>query len=131
MASTDPWITLARDYAQCLARLTRPEYILLLAHRGEERLGFVQLHPTGFVGSPYIVTLATGAEHRSQGIGSALLRESERQFPDAMHIFLCVTSFNRRARELYERHGYQQVGELPDYVIPGVSEIMIHKRLGQ
>jgi [ribosomal protein S18]-alanine N-acetyltransferase len=49
--------------------------------------------------------------------------------PAARHLFLCVSSFNTSARRLYERCGYSAVGALPDYVIDGASEILMHKRL--
>ena len=64
-----------------------------------------------------------------RGVGSALLRFAEQRYPEARHIFLCVSSFNPRARQLYERVGYRQVGELPDYIIDGHSELILHKRL--
>jgi ribosomal protein S18 acetylase RimI-like enzyme len=66
---------------------------------------------------------------RGQGVGSALLDAAERWLPEARHMFLCVSSFNTRARQLYERCGYTKVGEFPDYVIAGSSEILMHKRL--
>ena len=66
---------------------------------------------------------------RGTGVGSALLIHAEQYFPEARHIFLCVSSFNARARQLYERRGYTAVGELKDYVIEGASEILMHKRL--
>jgi hypothetical protein len=40
-----------------------------------------------------------------------------------------VSSFNDRARVLYERHGYAPVGELKDFIVDGASEIILHKRL--
>jgi RimJ/RimL family protein N-acetyltransferase len=39
--------------------------------------------------------------------------------PQAKNLFLCVSSFNHRARALYERLGYAALAELEDYVIPG------------
>ena len=30
---------------------------------------------------------------------------------------------------MYERHGYRLVGELPDYVVDGCSELLMGKRL--
>ena len=42
-------------------------------------------------------------------------------------MFLCVSSFNTRARALYERLGYQVVGELRDYVVRGHSEWLLRK----
>jgi len=129
MASTDPWITLGRPFEDCLARCHNPELILLTARRAGELCGFVLLHPAGCAGSPYIASIATAEEVRGQGVGAHLLRAAENWFPGARHIFLCVSSFNTRARQFYERYGYTVVGELPDYVIQGASEILMCKRL--
>jgi len=100
-----------------------------MARRGGERRGFVLLDPAGVAGSPYIASIATSAAVRGQGVGSALMEAAERWLPQARHMFLCVSSFNTRARQLYERRGYTKVGEFPDYVIAGASEILMHKRL--
>jgi [ribosomal protein S18]-alanine N-acetyltransferase len=63
-------------------------------------------------------------------VGAFLLAACEQHFrPTSHHFFLCVSSFNARARAFYERHGYAKVGELPDYLIDGASEILMHKRL--
>ncbi|MBI4909599.1 MAG: GNAT family N-acetyltransferase [Acidobacteria bacterium] len=129
MASTDPWITLLRSYEQCLARVRRPEHLVLVARQNKERCGFILIHPTGAMGSPYIASIAVAPGWRGKGIGAALLDAAEMQFPGVKHFFLCVSSFNERARVLYERHGYTAVGVLKDYVIPGASEILMHKRL--
>lgn len=74
-------------------------------------------------------TLRSSASARGRGVGSALLSAFERTYPTARHVFLCVSSFNARARALYERHGYRLVGELPDYIITGASEYIMCKRL--
>ena len=129
MASTDPWITLSRKYQDCLARCSHPEYLLFLARRAGERRGFILLHPRGLAGSPYVAAIAVAGEFRGQSIGSALLDYAGSVFPDSRHLFLCVSSFNLRARRLYERLGFRQVGELPEYVVQGASEILMHKSL--
>ncbi len=129
MAASEPWITLGRNYERCLARCRAAELMVLMARRDGEACGFVLLHPTGVAGSPYIASIATSEAVRGQGVGSLLLEAAERWLPGARHMFLCVSSFNTRARQLYERRGYTQVGELPDYVIPGASEILMHKQL--
>ncbi len=129
MASSDPWVTLGRKFEDCLARCRRSEYALLVARRADRTCGFVLLHPAGVAGSPYVASIATAAEVRGSGVGSALLRYAERFYPEARHIFLCVSSFNTRARQLYERRGYEVVGELKDYVIEGASEVLMYKRL--
>ena len=129
MASTDPWVTLGRKFEDCLARCRRPEHAVLVARRAGHACAFLLLHPTGVAGSPYIACIATAPDARGVGIGSALLTHAEQYLPEARHIFLCVSSFNTRARQLYERRGYTAVGELKDYVIPGASEILMHKPL--
>jgi len=129
MATTDPWLTLGRDFDACLARVRRSELELLVARADGQALGFVLLHPTGLAGSPYVASIAVAAEARGSGVGTALMRFAESHYPEARHIFLCVSSFNEGARRLYERLGYKVVGELPGYVIEGASEILMHKRL--
>ena len=129
MASIDPWVALGRKYHDCLARCRHPEYLLLVARWAGQRCGFILLHPLGLAGSPYVAAIAVSGEFRGQSIGSALLRRAELLFPNSRHLFLCVSSFNTRARSLYERRGYRQVGELPDYVVQGASEILMHKSL--
>jgi ribosomal protein S18 acetylase RimI-like enzyme len=41
-----------------------------------------------------------------------------------------VSSFNEGARRLYQRHGYEVVGELTDYIVKGHSEILLRKTFG-
>ncbi len=129
MSSIDPWVKLGRRYADCLERCRHPEYHLLVAREGGERRGFILLHPRGVAGSPYIASVAVDGAAQGRQVGTALVKFAEGYFPGARHIFLCVSSFNTRARALYERLGYQKAGEFEEYVIPGASEILMHKRL--
>ncbi|MFI5174489.1 MAG: GNAT family N-acetyltransferase [Terriglobia bacterium] len=130
MAGNDPWLTLGRGLEQCRAACHHPEYLLFVARAGVQLSGFVLLHPRGMASSPYIASIATAEEFRGQGIGSRLLAFAEAYArPRSRHIFLCVSSFNTRARVLYERQGYTAVGELKDYVIQGASEFIMHKPL--
>ena len=54
----------------------------------------------------------------------------ERIFRDSPNVFLCVSSFNTRAKALYERLGYELVGELKDYIVKGYSEYVFRKTVG-
>jgi ribosomal protein S18 acetylase RimI-like enzyme len=93
-------------------------------------VGFAVLVRYGAAGSPYLASIAVAEGFRNRGIGSQLLAFAENLYqPAARHIFLCVSSFNTRAQALYQRRGYQIVGELKDYVIEGASEILMHKTL--
>jgi ribosomal protein S18 acetylase RimI-like enzyme len=129
MASSEPWITLGRGEEACRAASVDPDYVVLVASRDGAPLGFARLHPRGVAGSPYLASIAVDASARSRGVGAALLDAAEARFPGAGWMFLCVSSFNARARALYERRGYRTVGELPDYVVDGLSEILMVKKL--
>jgi ribosomal protein S18 acetylase RimI-like enzyme len=129
MAGTDPWITLQRGIEQCRAVLRGPGRELFVACEAGQPLGFILIHPHGCAGSAYIVSIAVAASARGKGLGSQLLAFAESQAAGRRFIFLCVSSFNRRAQELYDRLGYEQVGELPDYVVDGHSELLLMKRL--
>jgi [ribosomal protein S18]-alanine N-acetyltransferase len=130
MAGTDPWITLGRGLDECRTACLHPDYLLFVGRLGVERCGFILLHPRGLASSPYIASIATASEFRGKGIGSRLLAFAESYArPRSRHIFLCVSSFNRRAKALYERQGYTVVGELKDYILKGASELIMHKTL--
>ena len=130
MASSEPWITLGRTLDQCRERLSHPEYLIFLAHESDEPAGFLLAHPRGAMGAPYIASIAVAPAWRGKGIGTQLVARAETNFAEtSQHIFLCVSSFNVRARQLYERLGYETIGELHGYVIDGASEVLMHKRL--
>jgi len=139
MASSEPWITLGRDLAECRAALVRPGTELFVARsviardiasQDQSRLsGFILVAPYGLAGSPYIASIAVADESRGHGVGSELLRFAEQHFAGREHLFLLVSSFNLRAQQFYRRHGYEFGGELKDYIVPGHSELILHKRL--
>ena len=132
MANSDPWVMLGRGLDACRLRCNDPESHLFIAHAKGATCGFILIHPHGMAGAPYVASIAVTEGFRNQGIGSRLLGFAEDLFTGrARYIFLCVSSFNVRARVLYERLGYTTVGELRDYVIDGASEYLMHKRLRQ
>lgn len=130
MAGSEPWGTLERGYEESLALLQDPTREVYGAFEEGRVLGFVILNMSGaFVG--YIQTVCVGEEVRSRGIGTRLMRfAEERIFRDSPNVFLCVSSFNPRAKALYERLGYALVGELKDYVVNGHSEHLFRKTVG-
>jgi ribosomal protein S18 acetylase RimI-like enzyme len=130
MARSEPWMTLGRTLEGCRAVCHHPEHLVFVARVEAQPVGFLILQRRGVVGSPYLATICVDEASRNQGIGRYLLEWTEAFFrPQARHLFLCVSSFNPRARALYERAGYVTVGELRDYFIEGASEILMHKRL--
>ena len=130
MAESQPWITLGRDYAACLALLSNPSKELYMALRPAESAGFVLLDMHGGLRG-YIQSICVAPALRGQGIGSKLLEFAEQRiFRETANVFMCVSSFNSDAERLYLRLGYTRVGELKDFVIPGASEILLRKSSG-
>jgi len=130
LASSEPWITLRISEDQCKRNCYDPEFQLFIAYKNEKPAGIILLDPKGVAGSPYIKSIAVFPEFRGQGIGTKLLSFAEDFFrSNSKHLFICVSSFNHRARNLYEKSGFNAVGELKDYIIKGASEILMYKSL--
>ena len=130
MSSSDPWVTLGRGFDACLAACTSELDVLDIAESGGERCGLVLVRPAGVAGAPYIVSIAVAPAFRSLGVGAALIDHVERACSGrARHLFLCVSSFNPRARRFYERHGFEAVGALKAFLIDEADEILMYKRL--
>lgn len=130
MATSEPWVTLGRDYEASLALLRDPSRETYVARTEGEVVGFVILDMRGaFVG--YIQSIALRENWRGRGLGTHLIEFAEQRIlRDSPNVFICVSSFNTRARALYERLGYQVVGELRDYVVRGHSEWLLRKSVG-
>lgn len=130
MATSEPWVTLGRGFEASLRGVQDPTREVYLARDGEEIVGFVILCMTGaFVG--YVQTICIHPDRRGQGLGSRLLAFAEERILDeSPNVFMCVSSFNHDAQRLYQRLGYQVVGELTDYIVQGHSEILLRKTLG-
>ena len=130
MSSSDPWLTFRRGYDACLGRITDPTREVYVAFEGNVFRGFLILCMTGaFTG--YIQTVAVAHDARGLGIGSRLVAfAEERTFRETPNVFLCVSSFNDRARALYERLGYEPIGRLKDYLMRGHDEILMRKTIG-
>jgi ribosomal-protein-alanine N-acetyltransferase len=130
MSTSEPWVTLKRGYDASLATIRDPTREVLVVMDGVEVVGFVILNMRGaFVG--YIQTVALREDWRGRGLGSRLVQlAEERIFRESPNVFLCVSSFNARAKALYERLGYDVIGELKDYIVRGHSEWLLRKTRG-
>jgi ribosomal protein S18 acetylase RimI-like enzyme len=130
MAASEPWITLRRSYNASLKIVTNPLREVYVAVVKEEVIGFIILQMEGaFTG--YIQSVAIKDGWRSRGLGSQLLAFAERKiFPGKPNVFLCVSSFNRKAQKLYRRLGYQKIGVIKNFIVNGHDEILLRKTIG-
>ena len=92
--------------------------------------GFIWYSARGaFNLSGYVMLIGVAAEQRSRGVGRALMDHAEGAlFRETQDIFLLVSDFNEDAQRFYQRLGYRPVGAIPDYILPGVAELIYHKR---
>ncbi len=130
IVSSEPWSKANVQLETARQVCHHPAFLLYIAHVEGKSSGAMVIDLCGVAGSPYIKWLVVAPDQRGHGIGAALIQFAEtlaRQH--AKHLFLCVSSFNSRARALYEKLGFKQVGEIPDYFIAGTSEILMHKRI--
>jgi ribosomal protein S18 acetylase RimI-like enzyme len=92
--------------------------------------GFVVIQPLGtFRG--YIQTLCVSEAYRGKGLGHHLLYFCEEKILETSpNLFICVSAFNTRALKLYEAFGFERIGELPNFVKSGITEILLRKTVG-
>jgi len=130
MCATEPWITIGRNFDESLKLVQDATREVFVAADASELLGFIIINMRGaFVG--YIQTVCVVNEARGRGVGTRLVEFAERRiFSETPNVFLCVSSFNPRARVLYERLGYELIGELKNYLIDGASEFLMRKTIG-
>jgi [ribosomal protein S18]-alanine N-acetyltransferase len=132
MAASEPWISLNRSFEDGMILMHQPadEIQAFIAIEASTPLGFVLIKLKGaFVG--YIQVIAVSPQARGKGIGSLLLDYVEAIiFQKSPNAFICVSSFNHRARKLYESRGYQLLGTLDNYLENGFSEHLLRKTLG-
>jgi ribosomal-protein-alanine N-acetyltransferase len=129
MAGSEPWITLGRDYDASVKTLSVPSKEVYVATVQDEIVGFIILNMQGaFIG--YIQTVCVAPAWRGKGVGSQLIAfAEERIFSQTPNVFICVSSFNPDAQRLYERIGYEVVGELKDYIVSGHAEVLLRKTI--
>jgi len=130
MAESEPWITLERGYEESLTILTDPSREVYLAVDDGETVGFVVLEMGGaFTG--YVKSICVSPPHRGMGVGARIMSfVEERVFRERPNMFICVSDFNVGARRFYERLGYEEVGELRNYLVRGHSEVLLRKTIG-
>ena len=107
------------------------EEVLLVADAEPANIGFAWCLPQGGFGrSMYLRLIGVQKERARAGVGAALLRSAEEAaFKVGHELFLLVSDFNTDAQRFYQRQGYQQIGAIPGYVLPDVTELLYWKQL--
>jgi [ribosomal protein S18]-alanine N-acetyltransferase len=105
--------------------------LYLVAEEGDELVGYGVMM---FTGGPQadVLTLAVAPAHWGQGVGTALLSALVDEAGRRGHteVMLEVRKDNPRARGLYLRHGFTEIGIRRGYYQPsGVDAVVMRKAL--
>ncbi len=129
MSSSEPWTIIGRPFEECLNIINDHVKEVFIARAQGEFAGFIVINMHGTF-SGYIQSICVRSEWRNQGLGRQLIHfAEERIFRDSPNVFMCVSSFNQNAYRLYQRLGYETVGEFKDYIVRGHSEILLRKTI--
>ena len=95
-------------------------------------VGFVVYALAGtFVHSGYVRSVAVASDAQHKGVGGRLMDAAEAAILEGgPNVFLLVSEWNTRAQRFYERRGYRRIGDVPDYVRVGITEVLYRKTLG-
>jgi ribosomal protein S18 acetylase RimI-like enzyme len=132
LLTSDPWKRLgyeARDWDTYFSVLSQGREGYVLEIDGKVA-GFAVLRPR-FLFGDYLELFAVAGWARGRQLGGHLLTHLESiTFSRGTNLFACVSDFNLSARQFYKKHGYQEVGAIKDFLIPGSTEILVRKTVG-
>jgi len=132
LGESDPWKTLGYTIADwnrifCPLPQGRDSYVAEL----DGRVAGVALVKQKFLLGDYLELLGVAEWARQKGVGSLLLKHVEQLvFERTKNLFACVSDFNQSARDFYKKQGYQEIGPMPNFLIPGSAEILLRKTAG-
>ena len=134
LSTSEPWTTLGEgfDFAQVLSQdgQISTAHVLIV---DKEVAGFIVFSPYPvFARGGYLRAIGVAPSMRRQGFGKMLVRFAEKSTVRfSSSLYLCVSSFNRKAQAFYKNLGYQRIGIIPDLIVRGASEHIYWKRLSQ
>ncbi len=131
LAGMDPWRTLGYGPEALARSLTtpHPDLVRYLALRRGRPLGLAVVRRPWLRGA-YIELFAVLPGAQGRGIGAALLGHIEETCRGhTANLWLLVSGFNAQARGFYVRHGFREIGPIPDLIMPGQDEVLMRKVL--
>ena len=132
LAESDPWKTLGYtrdDWDRIFAPMPqgRDAYVA----DSEGRIAGIAMVRQKFLLGDYLELLGVADWARGQGLGGKLLGHVESiVFARTKNLFACVSDFNQPARDFYNKHGYKEIGPMPNFLIPGSAEMLLRKTAG-
>lgn len=132
LLDSDPWKRLGyqgKDWDNYFTPLPqgRDSYVVV---QGGGVAGIAVVRQKFLLGD-YLELLGVANWAKGKGLGKWLLAHVETAvFARAKNLFVCVSDFNDHARHFYEKQGYQEIGPMPNLLIPDSAEILMRKSVG-
>ena len=132
LGDSDPWKTLGYDQEDwrrifCPTPQGRDSFVGEI----EGQIAAIAIVRQKFLLGDYLELLGVAGWARGKGMGTQLLRHIESLvFARTKNLFACVSDFNKGARDFYKKQGYQEIGPMPNFLIPGTAEILLRKTIG-
>jgi len=132
LGESDPWKRLGYtkdDWNRifCPIPQGRESYVIEL----DGRVAGVAIVRQKFLLGDYLELLGIALWARGKGLGRKMLAQIESLvFGRTKNIFACVSDFNEPARAFYKKQGYQEIGPMPNFLIPGSAELLLRKTAG-
>jgi ribosomal-protein-alanine N-acetyltransferase len=132
LGESDPWKTLGYtkdDWNRIFCPIPQGRETFVLELDG--RVAGVAIVKPKFLLGDYLELLGIALWARGKGLGGRLLEHIETMvFGRTKNLFACVSDFNTTARQFYKKMGYQEIGPMPNFLIPGSAEILLRKTAG-
>jgi [ribosomal protein S18]-alanine N-acetyltransferase len=132
LAESDPWKTLgysSADWNRIFCPLPQGRNAYVVEVKG--KVAGIAIVREKFLLGDYLELLGIALWARGKGLGGTLLRHIEPiVFGRTKNLFACVSDFNEQARAFYKKHGYQEIGPMPNFLIPGSAEMLLRKTAG-
>ncbi len=132
LAAMPPWSVIGWPAASLIAgfKRERPSFRLFELLAGGELAGAVSIQ-NPFLHGPYLQLLAILPGFQGRRLGAAILQwmEREARSEQSRQLWLCVSTFNTRARAFYERFGFEEVAVLEQLASEASDEVFMRKRL--
>lgn len=132
LGASDPWRTLgytSTDWNRIFCPVPQDRDCYVVETVGQ--VAGVAIVKQKFLLGDYLELLAVAESARHKGLGAQLLLYIEELvFGRTQNLFVCVSDFNEPAKGFYRKHGYQEIGPMPNFLIAGSAEILLRKTVG-
>jgi len=132
LGDSDPWTTLGYtkdDWARIFCPLPQGRDSFVIVWKGD--VAGIAIVRRKFLLGDYLELLGIATWARGKGLGGRLLGHIERAvFGRTKNLFACVSDFNTAARAFYKKQGFQEIGPMPNFLIPGSAELLLRKTAG-